>query len=54
MDQNLNTMTQIMTQKEIDIASEERLTLDSEGRVLAEHKQFTIDQLEEISLDPLR
>lgn len=54
MGQNLSTMTQIMNQKDADLAKAETPALDAEGKRLAEHKPFTIDQHEDVNLDPLR
>ena len=47
-------MSTIMRQKDVDLAKAEPPALDAEGKRLAEHKPFTIDQHEDINLDPLR
>lgn len=54
MDQDLSTMTQIMHQKDADLAKAEPPVLDAEGKKLAENKRFTLDQHEDVNLDPLR
>lgn len=49
----LNTMQEIMEQKERDLAADGIPPLDDEGRALAEHKRFTFDVIA-IPSDPLR
>lgn len=50
---NLDIMTQIMAQKDADIAAQGQPALDAETRELAESKRFTFDVIT-IPTDPLR
>lgn len=50
---NLNTMTQIMEQKNRDIARDGQPQLDPETKELAENKRFTFDVIA-VPVDPLR
>ena len=53
MSRDLNTMNEIQSQKELDIAAAQLLPLDDEGKKLAEGKRFTFDIIS-IPSDPLR
>ena len=53
MTRDLDTMAQIMEQKERDIEREGQPPLDPEGKRLAEEKRFTFDVIDTPS-DPLR
>lgn len=53
MERDINTMKQIMEQKEKDIEGKELMPLDHEGKKLAEGKRFTFDIIA-IPSDPLR
>lgn len=50
---NLEIMSQIMSQKDKDIAANGQPVLDAETKVLAENKRFTFDVIA-IPSDPLR
>lgn len=52
---DLETMEQIQTQKERDMAATEPMPLDAEGADVAEEKRYSIDIPEYIvKTDPLR
>lgn len=53
MTRDLDTMAQIMGQKERDIDREGQPPLDPEGKRLAEEKRFTFDIID-TPADPLR
>lgn len=50
---NLKTMSQIMDQKDMDIARNGQPVLDPETKRLAEKKRFTFDVIS-VPVDPLR
>ena len=50
---HLNTMSDIMKEKQNDIAKSEQVPLDEEGKELAKRKRWTLD-IPEIKSDPLR
>lgn len=53
MSERLNTMSNIMNEKQNDIARSEQVPLDEEGEELAKRKRWTLD-IPEIKNDPLR
>ena len=53
MSRDLDTMTQIVNQKEKDIEASELQLMNPEGRYMAEHKRFTFDVVD-VPTDPLR
>jgi hypothetical protein len=53
MSRDLDTMTQIVNQKEKDIEASELQPMNPEGRYMAEHKRFTFDVVD-VPTDPLR
>ena len=53
MSRDLETMTQIVNQKEKDIEASELQPMNPEGRYMAEHKRFTFDVVD-VPTDPLR
>lgn len=53
MARDIRTMEQIQDQKKRDLAKENLIPLNPEGRRLAEHKRFTFDVIE-TPVDPLR
>ena len=53
MSRDLDTLTQIVNQKEKDIEASELQPMNPEGRYMAEHKRFTFDVVD-VPTDPLR
>ena len=53
MSRDLDTMTQIVNQKEKDIEASELQPMNPEGRYMAEHKRFTFDVVD-VPTNPLR
>ena len=53
MSRDLDTMTQIVNQKEKDIEASELQPMNPEGRYMVEHKRFTFDVVD-VPTDPLR
>lgn len=53
MSRDLDTMTQIVNQKEKDIEASKLQPMNPEGRYMAEHKRFTFDVVD-VPTDPLR
>ena len=53
MERDLNTMTNIMREKEKEIAKGQQQSLNSEGREMAKYKRFTFDVIT-TPTDPLR
>lgn len=53
MSRDLDTMAQIVNQKEKDIEASELQPMNPEGRYMAEHKRFTFDVVD-VPTDPLR
>jgi hypothetical protein len=53
MSRDLDTMTQIVNEKEKDIEASELQPMNPEGRYMAEHKRFTFDVVD-VPTDPLR
>ena len=53
MTRDLETMADIMDQKDRDLDTEELMPLDPEGKKLAEQKRFTFDIIA-VPSDPLR
>lgn len=53
MNERFNTMSNIMKEKQNDIARGEQVPLDEEGKELAKRKRWTLD-IPEIKSDPLR
>ena len=53
MSKDIDTMAQIMAEKKKEIAANDPLPLDAEGKALAEKKRLTFDVLT-VDSDPLR
>ena len=53
MTRDLDTMAQIVNQKEKDIEASELQPMNPEGKYMAEHKRFTFDVVD-VPTDPLR
>ena len=53
MGRDLYEMTQIQHEKQKEIETEALQPLDDEGKVMAEHKRFTLDVVD-TPADPLR
>jgi len=53
MTRDLEVMSDIQKQKDIDIKGKDLIPLDAEGVTLAEHKRYTFDIID-LPTDPLR
>ena len=55
MEMNLDTMAEIMAEKDKDMQAQELPPLDDEGKALAQHKRKTFDlPTNAVKVDPLR
>lgn len=55
MEKNLDTMAEIMAEKDKEMQAQELPPLDDEGKALAEHKRKTFDlPTNAVKVDPLR
>lgn len=55
MEKNLDTMAEIMAEKDKEMQAQELPPLDDEGKALAQHKRKTFDlPTNAVKVDPLR